>query len=113
AELTSVRLGGRDQAVVLRGRSADLPVLLYLAGGPGQSDLPFSRVLLSDLTASFVVASWDQRGTGRSYAAIEPLEELTLERAVADTIGLAEHLGARFGEEKVYLLGESWGTTLG
>jgi len=113
AELTSVRLGGRDQAVMLRGRSADLPVLLYLAGGPGQSDLPFSRVLLSDLTASFVVASWDQRGTGRSYAAIEPLEELTLERAVADTIELAEHLRARFGEEKVYLLGESWGTTLG
>src|SRR5690606_8870958 len=43
----------------------------------------------------------------------EPLEELTLERAVADTIELAEHLRARFGEEKVYLLGESWGTTLG
>ena len=113
AELTTVRLGGRDQAVLVRGRSVDAPVLLYLAGGPGQSDLPFSRVLLEDLTAHFVVVSWDQRGTGKSYAAIEPLGDLTLERAVADTIELAEHLRARFGEEKVYLLGESWGTTLG
>ncbi|HLV13134.1 MAG TPA: alpha/beta hydrolase [Trueperaceae bacterium] len=112
AELATVRLGGHDQAIMVRGRSAENPVLLYLSGGPGQSDLPFSRVLLEDLTADFVVVSWDQRGTGRSYAALAPTDTLTLEGAIADTIELAERLRARFGEEKVYLLGESWGSTL-
>lgn len=113
AELTTVKLGGVDQAIMVRAHSADAPVLLYLSGGPGQSDLPYSRLLFDGLTKHFVVVGWDQRGTGKSYAAFEPLSELTLERAVGDVIELAEHLRARFGEEKVYLLGESWGSTLG
>jgi proline iminopeptidase len=113
AELTTVRLGGREQAIMVRGRSADLPVLLYLSGGPGQSDLPYVRVLFEDLTQHFIVVGWDQRGTGKSYAALDPTDELTLAQAVADTIELSTYLRERFGEEKIYLLGESWGTTLG
>ncbi|MCU0551368.1 MAG: hypothetical protein MUC48_18625, partial [Leptolyngbya sp. Prado105] len=45
ASLEKVQLGGKAQWIMLRGRSQDKPVLLYLSGGPGQSDLPFSRVL--------------------------------------------------------------------
>ena len=112
AELATVRLGGHEQAILLRGHSADLPVLLYLSGGPGQSDLPYSRVLLADLTKDFVVVSWDQRGTGKSYAALDPAATLTPAQAIADTIELTNYLRARFDEEKIYLLGESWGSTL-
>jgi proline iminopeptidase len=32
---------------------------------------------------------------------------------VADTIELAEHLRDRFGQDRIYLLGNSWGTMLG
>lgn len=113
AELATVRIGGHDQALLLRGHSADNPVLLYLSGGPGQSDLPYSRVLFADLAQDFVVVSWDQRGTGKSYAALHPASTLTLDRAVSDVIEVTEYLRQRFGEEKIYLLGESWGSTLG
>ncbi|MCB8976611.1 MAG: alpha/beta fold hydrolase [Ardenticatenaceae bacterium] len=113
AELTAVSLGGQAQTIMIRAQSADLPVLLYLSGGPGQSDLPYSRVLLEDLTQDFVVVSWDQRGTGKSYPALYPTASVTLEQAVADTIELTDYLRQRFAEEKIYLLGESWGTTLG
>jgi pimeloyl-ACP methyl ester carboxylesterase len=113
AELTTVQLGGKDQAILVRGRSTDLPVLLYLSGGPGQSDLAFSRVLFADLTQDFVVVGWDQRGTGKSYAALEPTTALTLDQAVADTIELTNYLRERFDEEKIFLMGESWGSTLG
>lgn len=112
AELTTVTLGGVEQAVLIRAHSTENPLLLYLSGGPGQSDLPYSRVLFEDLTEHFVVVGWDQRGTGKSYPAIEPTGGLTLEQAISDTIELTEHLLARFGEEKLYLLGESWGSTL-
>jgi pimeloyl-ACP methyl ester carboxylesterase len=112
AELVTVRLGGHDQAILVRGHSSDLPVLLYLSGGPGQSDLPYSRVLLADLTETFVVVSWDQRGTGKSYAALDPTATLTPAQAVADTLALTNYLRDRFDEEKIYLLGESWGSTL-
>jgi proline iminopeptidase len=113
AELTTVKLGGHNQAIMIRGYSVDNPVLLYLSGGPGQSDLPFSRVMFEELSRDFVVVSWDQRGTGKSYAALEPTSTLTLEQAISDTIELTNYLHQRFGQEKIYMLGESWGTTLG
>ncbi len=113
AELTSVRLGGKDQAILIRAHSPDLPVLLYLSGGPGQSDLGWSRVYFSELTRDFVVVGWDQRGAGKSYAALDPTRTWTLEQAVADTVELTNYLRARFGEEKIYLMGESWGSVLG
>lgn len=60
-----------------------------------------------------MIVSWDQRGTGKSYAALDPTSTLTLDQAIADTIELTQYLRNRFGEKKIYLLGESWGTTLG
>lgn len=83
------------------------------AGGPGQSDLPYARALLAELTSEFLLVAWDQRGTGKSYPAFEPATSITLQQAVADTIKLAERLRTRFGAGKIYLLGESWGSTLG
>jgi proline iminopeptidase len=113
AQLTTVNLGGRDQAISIRAFDENAPVLLYLTGGPGQSDLALSRALLEPLTRDFIVVGWDQRGTGRSYAALDPTSELTLDRVVRDAIELTQYLRSRFAEEKIYLLGESWGTTLG
>jgi proline iminopeptidase len=113
AELTTVKLGGQDQAIMIRAYNPNKPVLLYLNGGPGQSGLAYSRVMLEDLSRDFVIVDWDQRGTGKSYAAFEPSETLTLEQAINDTIELAKYLRQRFTAQKIYLLGESWGTTLG
>jgi pimeloyl-ACP methyl ester carboxylesterase len=113
AELTTVELGGQEQSILVRASDPDNPVLLYLSGGPGQSDLGYGRVLLEPLVADFVVVVWDQRGTGTSYGALDPTATLTLDQAVADTIQLSALLADRFDEERIYLLGESWGSTLG
>jgi proline iminopeptidase len=112
AELERIKVGDGEQALMIRGYDIDNPVLLYLSGGPGQSSLPWPRVVFEDLSRSFVIVGWDQRGTGKSYAALDPAETLTLERTIADTIEVTEYLRQRFDEEKIYLLGESWGTTL-
>jgi pimeloyl-ACP methyl ester carboxylesterase len=94
---------------MIRGRSTDLPVLLHLAGGPGGTDIGAMR-LDTGLEERFVVVTWDQRGSGKSYPAFAPAETLTLEQVVADTIELSEMLAARFGHERIYLAGQSWGT---
>ena len=112
AELTSININGHDQALMIRGYDVDKPILLYLSGGPGQSSLPWPRVLFDDLSRNFVLVGWDQRGTGKSYAALDPAATLTLEQTIADTIEVTNYLRERFDEEKIYLLGESWGTTL-
>jgi pimeloyl-ACP methyl ester carboxylesterase len=112
AELTTVPIGGHEQALMLRGYDTDKPILLYLSGGPGQSSLPWPRVLFEELTRDFILVAWDQPGTGKSYAALNPASNMTPERVVADTIEVTNYLRQRFDEEKIYLLGESWGTTL-
>ena len=113
AEVATVRLGGQDHAVLIRAADPDKPVLLYLSGGPGQSDLAFSRVFAEPWTRDFVVVDLDQRGNGRSYPAIDPVSSMTIDRAVADVVELTEYLRDRFDERRIYLMGESWGTFLG
>ncbi len=113
AELSTVTLGGLEQTISVRAADPSNPVLLYLSGGPGQSDIAFARALLEPLTRDFVVVTWDQRGNGTSYPALEPVATFTLDQAVSDTVELAEHLTERFDEQGIYLLGESWGSTLG
>lgn len=113
AELADVELGGHEQTVLIRARNTDNPVLLYLSGGPGQSDLGYTRHYMTELEDDFVFAVWDQRGTGTSYAELDPTETWTLDQAVADTVELATYLRDRFGQEKIYLFGNSWGSTLG
>ena len=113
AELATVRLGGVDQTMMIRAANPDAPVMLYLAGGPGQSDLALTRVAAEPWVDRVVFVDWDQRGTGKSYAALEPVSSLTIEQAVSDTIELSEILRDRFDERRIYLMGESWGSILG
>lgn len=111
-ELTTIDVNGSQQALMIRGYDTNKPILLYLSGGPGQSSLPWPRVLFDDLSRDFILVGWDQRGTGKSYAALDPTETLTLDQTIADTVAVTNYLRDRFDEEKIYLLGESWGTTL-
>jgi pimeloyl-ACP methyl ester carboxylesterase len=113
AELAWPDLGGHEQSVMIRGNDVSLPVLLYLTGGPGNSDLGYTRTFLEALEADFVVVAWDQRGVGKSYRALDPTETLTLESAVADVIELTEYLADRFDQRKIYLFGNSWGSIIG
>jgi proline iminopeptidase len=109
AELSTVRIDGRDHALLIRGVSEDNPVLLHLAGGPGGTDIGAMR-LDTGLEQHFVVVTWDQRGTGKSYRAIDPVETLTLAGAVADTLAVTDHLRDRFDEQQIVISGQSWGT---
>jgi pimeloyl-ACP methyl ester carboxylesterase len=113
AELVDGPSGGHDQSIMLRGASAAAPVLLYLEGGPGGTGIGRIRNSGEDLEKSFVVATWDQRGTGKSYDALEPTSTLTLDQMVQDTLAVTTYLRERFDKEKIYLVGSSWGTTIG
>lgn len=113
AELTTVAHDGHDLGLMVRGMDRDAPVVLFLAGGPGGSERGAMRNHLAALEDTFVVATWDQRGTGTSYDELDPTATLTLDSYVADTIAVTDHLRERFDQDQIYLLGQSWGTTLG
>jgi pimeloyl-ACP methyl ester carboxylesterase len=113
AELTTVDINGHELAMMIRGHSVDNPVLLFLAGGPGGSELGAMRNHLPTLEEHFTVATWDQRGTGKSYTELDPTESLTLDSYLSDTIAATNYLRHRFGQDQIFVLGQSWGSTLG
>lgn len=113
AELLELDVNGYGQTVMIRGHSVDNPVLLFLAGGPGGSELGAMRRHLAELERHFTVATWDQRGTGHSYPSLDPTSTLTLDGIVDDTLAVTDYLRDRFGQETIYLAGQSWGSTLG
>lgn len=110
AELTTVPIGGHNQVLMIRGERVDAPVLLWLAGGPGGSDIGAMRLAGQRLEADFVAVTWDQRGAGKSFAVLEPTATMTLEQAVADTLEVISYLRERFDRDRIYLAGNSWGT---
>jgi pimeloyl-ACP methyl ester carboxylesterase len=113
AEIVEVPIGGHDQAIMLRGVSAEAPVLLFLEGGPGGTGIGRIRNSGEGLEKDFVVATWDQRGTGKSYDALEPTSTMTVDQMVNDTVEVTNYLRERFAEQKIYLVGSSWGTIIG
>lgn len=112
AELREVRLNGRKEWISLRGENRDKPLLLFLAGGPGGSQLAATRYELAELEKNFVVVNWEQPGAGKSYSAIAK-KQLTPEIYVKDGTALVRSLLKEFKQEKLYLMGESWGSALG
>jgi pimeloyl-ACP methyl ester carboxylesterase len=112
ATLEPVELNGSWQWISIRGTSADRPVLLFLAGGPGGTQLAATRNRLRALEDYFVVVNWEQPGAGKSYAAV-PRAAITPERYISDGIALTNYLRQRFDQAQIYVVGESWGSALG
>jgi pimeloyl-ACP methyl ester carboxylesterase len=111
--LEKVTLGGVAQWILIRGEDTSNPVLLFLHGGPGAPVMPIAREYNRALEQHFVVVQWDQRGSGKSCDASIPLESFTIDRFVSDASELAQFLAARLHQEKIFLVGHSWGSALG
>lgn len=95
AELLKLELGGMKQWISIRGWDRSKPVLLFLAGGPGGTQMAAVRHELSELEKHFVIVNWDQPGSGKSYYAIKT-EEITLSTYLQSAHALTEYLKGRF-----------------
>ncbi|MDD4113588.1 MAG: alpha/beta hydrolase [Herbinix sp.] len=110
SELRKIELNGRNEWISIRGNDKSNPLLLFLAGGPGGSQMAAVRHTLSKLEAHFVIVNWDQPGSAKSYKAGK---DITIQDYIDDGYELTRYLCKEFDQEKIYLLGESWGSALG
>lgn len=113
ASLEQVDLGGDEQWILIRGRNRHAPIVLFLHGGPGMPMMYLAYAFQRPLENDFLTVQWDRRGAGKSYSADADVSKMRLSQEIADTIALIEKLRARFGAQKVILVGHSYGTTLG
>ena len=107
-----VVIGGLEERIFIRGRDRANPVLLFLHGGPGLPEMPFSHAN-AELERDFMVVHWDQRGAGKSYRPGIPTETMNTDAFVDETIALTRYLCRTLGKRKVYLAGFSWGSLVG
>jgi pimeloyl-ACP methyl ester carboxylesterase len=113
AVLEQLTIGGCGQWVLERSENTDNPVILFLHGGPGTSQLTSNRRNTKRLEKFFTVVNWDQRGAGKSYAAIADSNRMNIERFIQDTRELTLYLRKKFNQERIVLAGHSWGSALG
>lgn len=113
AVLEKVRIGGSDQWILERSENTDNPIILFLHGGPGTSQLTLNRRNTKDLERSFIVVNWDQRGAGKSYNAIDDHGKMNIDQFVRDTKELTEYLLKKFHKDRIILAGHSWGSVIG
>ncbi|MEI6100524.1 MAG: alpha/beta hydrolase [Eubacteriales bacterium] len=113
ASLETVTIGGEKQSVLIRSQDTRNPILLYLHSGPGSTEMVAFRSYNPELEKHFTVVIWEQRGTGKSYDSSMEQTHLTIDRLVEDTGELMQFLLERFHQNKLFLLGHSWGSALG
>jgi pimeloyl-ACP methyl ester carboxylesterase len=114
AQIKELTLGNYKQWVLIRGTDTlTHPVLLWLHGGPGASATALSRKYNEELEKHFTVVYWDQRGAGKSFTRDLPPQSIRVGQYIEDTHELVQYLKIRFNQEKILLIGHSWGSRLG
>jgi pimeloyl-ACP methyl ester carboxylesterase len=113
SEKVFVDINGIKQGMFISGENRSNPVLLFLHGGPGMPEYFMFDKYGTGLEKYFTVCFWEQRGGGISYSAGMSGEEILVTQLVSDTAEVANYLRERFGQDKIYLMGHSWGTFIG
>ena len=112
-----VTLGGMEQYIHIRSDDVSNPVIIYLHGGPGSSDSFVTYMFTDSIEEKYTFVSWDQRGAGRTYEHNKSIDgnndTVSFDRALADLDELVDMMRERYGQDKVVIMGHSYGTYLG
>lgn len=115
-ETYQTRLGGLNQWVFVRGQDRNNPIILFVHGGPASPMAPVSWLFQRPIEEYFTVVHYDQRASGKTYAANDTINlgnTIRIEQYVKDAVELAEFIRKKYGKEKIILIGHSWGTIVG
>ena len=114
ATLDYIQIGGLEQSVLIRSRDINNPILLFLHGGPGMPMMYLAHDFQRPLEENFTVVQWDRRGAGKTYSRNRPQpESMTTRQLIDDAYALIDTLRNRYDQQKIVLVGHSFGTHLG
>jgi pimeloyl-ACP methyl ester carboxylesterase len=115
-ESYTLRIGGIDQWLYVRGQDAANPIILFVHGGPASPLSPTLWQFERPMEEYFTVVNWDQRGAGKTLLTVSPdsiSNTIHIPQYVSDTIEVAEAIKAKYHAKKLILMSHSWGTVLG
>ncbi|MEH7385819.1 alpha/beta hydrolase [Bacillus sp. JJ1521] len=113
ARLESIEINGTELEVMIRGVDRNNPIIIFVHGGPGCSEIPYVRKYQDLLEEHFTIVHYDQRGSGKSYQFFEDYSTISSDQHVEDLLALTDYMKNEFSQEKVLLIGHSFGTYIG
>lgn len=112
-ENTYIKIGSIEQYLQIRGEDRNNPIILWLHGGPGFPLTYLTYYYQTALEKDYTIVYWEQRGCGRAFNGNKSSSNLTIQQLLTDTDEVIDYLQERFGQEKIIIIGQSWGTVLG
>lgn len=111
-----VNLNGQNQFIRVMGRNKENPVVILLHGGPSGPDGMMDYAFMDYLLDEYTYITWDQRGCGRTYyknhASDPENKTANVDQLLDDIDELVDYACNRFKQDKVTIIGHSWGTVL-
>lgn len=111
--LEQVKINGTDHEIMIRGKNKSNPVIIFVHGGPGCSEIPYVIKYQDLLEDNFTIVHYDQRASGKSYHFFEDYSNLSTDLLVEDLLEMTDYISDRLDKEKVILIGHSFGTYIG
>lgn len=96
--------------MIILAKDMSNPILLVCGGGPGIPEYLLENIYPSKLVDKFTVCYLEYRGTGLSYNSDINISDMTTERYVTDILEVTNYLRKRFSQDKIYILGHSFGS---
>lgn len=112
-----IELGGQKQYCLIRGENTSNPIIIWIHGGPASPDTMLTFYFSNYLKKDYTIIAWNQRGCGRTNfknKAIDPENKTaTFEQLQQDLGELVDYARTRFSQDKVIIVGHSFGTMVG
>jgi pimeloyl-ACP methyl ester carboxylesterase len=113
AELTAVDVNHDKQYLLIRGTDRNLPVLLFVHGGPGMPAMFLAHDFQRELEEHFIVVHWDQRASGKSFKSDASPDQLSTSLLLGDMDVVVDLLRDKLDTDRLWIVGHSHGSYLG
>jgi pimeloyl-ACP methyl ester carboxylesterase len=111
--LMDVNINGMQQKIRVTSNDLKNPVLLWLHGGPGTSEMFINHYCMDTLVNFFTVVHWDQRGTALSFNDTLEKSDISFDKILDDAVKMTEFLINAYDQDKIFIIGHSFGSILG
>ncbi len=110
--LGQVTINGTKHCIMIRGNDKSNPVIIFVHGGPGTTEIPYVRKYQDLLEQNFTIVHYDERATGKSYHFFEDYSNLSIDLLVEDLLALTDYISNKLSTKQIILAGHSFGTVV-
>ncbi|MCM1127078.1 MAG: alpha/beta hydrolase [Lachnospiraceae bacterium] len=105
-------IAGIDHYLLHYKSQPEDPVILFIHGGPGQTESFFAHVVEEYTERNYNIVYYDQRGAGKTWLKNKKSkpDTTTLKK---DLLEIVKYIKKLYNKEKIIILGHSWGSVLG